>query len=54
MLWQKILLLVVVFGFLACVAASVLYDVYVAFELSQILGRDERPAKAANARQTPA
>jgi hypothetical protein len=45
MLFIKFLLLFATFGFLACAAGMVLYDVYLAFELSRILRRGERPAK---------
>ena len=42
----KILLLLAAFGFLACAVGMVLYDVYLALELSRILGRGERHAKS--------
>jgi regulator of protease activity HflC (stomatin/prohibitin superfamily) len=45
MLFIKFLLLVAAFGFLACAVGMVLYDVYLAFELSRILRRGERPGE---------
>lgn len=47
MLFLKLLLIVVAFGFLACAAGLVLYDIYLAFELDRILRKSEPPAGAA-------
>ncbi len=54
MLFIKFLLLFAAFGFLACAAGMVLYDVYLAFELSRILRRGERPAEPAPPVETSA
>jgi regulator of protease activity HflC (stomatin/prohibitin superfamily) len=48
MLFLRLLLFVISFGFLGVAAVMVLYDIYLAFELSRILRRSERqPEKAA-------
>jgi regulator of protease activity HflC (stomatin/prohibitin superfamily) len=59
MLFLRLLLFVISFGFLGAAAIMILYDVYLAFELSRILRRSERqPEKAASdqaaAARTPA
>ena len=43
MIALKILLLVICFGCFACAAGAVLYDIYLAFELSRLLRRSEKP-----------
>jgi regulator of protease activity HflC (stomatin/prohibitin superfamily) len=45
MLFLRLLLLVVSFGFLAGAAGTVIYDIYLAFELNRILRRNDRPSK---------
>ncbi|HSY59798.1 MAG TPA: SPFH domain-containing protein [Terriglobales bacterium] len=45
MLFLRFLLLVVSFGFLAGAAGTVIYDIYLAFELNRILRRNDRPSK---------
>jgi regulator of protease activity HflC (stomatin/prohibitin superfamily) len=47
MLFLKALLVVLAFGFLACAAGLVLYDIYLAFELDRLLRKSEPPAAAA-------
>jgi regulator of protease activity HflC (stomatin/prohibitin superfamily) len=48
MLFLRLLLFVISFGFLGVAAIMVLYDIYLAFELNRILRRSERqPEKAA-------
>ena len=48
MLFLRLLLFVISFGFLVVAAIMVLYDIYLAFELSRILRRSERqPEKSA-------
>ena len=54
MLFIKCMLLLTAFGFLACAVGMVLYDVYLAFELSRILRRGEGPAEPAPPEQTAA
>src|SRR5579863_8271605 len=39
MLFLKLMMMVVCFGFLACAAGMVLYDLYLAYELDRILRR---------------
>jgi len=46
MLFIKFFLLFASFGFLACAAGMVLYDIYLAFELSRILRRSEYPTES--------
>ena len=53
MLFLKFMLLAICFGFLACAAGMVLYDIYLAYELERILRRGERPADAAQPGGTP-
>lgn len=47
MLFQKILLVLIGLGFLACAAAGVVYDIYLALGLDRILERGERCAERA-------
>jgi regulator of protease activity HflC (stomatin/prohibitin superfamily) len=47
MLFLRYMLLVICFGLLACAAGMVLYDIYLAFELSRILRRGEGAADSA-------
>lgn len=47
MLFLKFMLLVICFGFFASAAGAILYDIYLAFELSRILRRGERSTDAA-------
>ena len=57
MLFLRLLLFVISFGFLGVAATTVFYDIYLAFELKRILRRSERqPEKAATeqAAVTPA
>jgi regulator of protease activity HflC (stomatin/prohibitin superfamily) len=52
MLFLRFLLLAVSFGFLACAAGVVLYDIYLAFELGRLLRRREPAADATQPGQT--
>lgn len=52
MLFLRFLLLAVSFGFLACAAGVVLYDIYLAFELNRLLRRREPAADSAQAEVT--
>jgi len=45
MIALKILLLVICFGCFACAAGAVLYDIYLAFELSRLFRREEKPGE---------
>jgi hypothetical protein len=49
MLFHKILLLLIGFGFLACAVTGVVYDVYLAFELNRILQRTNHSSGASRA-----
>ena len=54
MLFQKMLLVLIGLSFLACVAAGVVDDIYLALELDRILERTERCAeRAQNGRSSP-
>jgi regulator of protease activity HflC (stomatin/prohibitin superfamily) len=53
MLLLRFLLLCASFGFLACAAGLVLYDIYLAFELDRILRRSTNAAATPEAGQTP-
>jgi|HubBroStandDraft_1064217.scaffolds.fasta_scaffold19886_4 regulator of protease activity HflC (stomatin/prohibitin superfamily) len=53
MLFLKGLLVVLAFGFLACAAGLVLYDIYLAFELDRLLRKSEPPAPNAQTGDTP-
>ena len=52
MLFLRLLLFVISFGFLAVAAGVVLYDIYLAFELNRLLHRSNRPV-APNIASTP-
>jgi regulator of protease activity HflC (stomatin/prohibitin superfamily) len=45
MLFLRLLLLIVSFGFLAGAVGTVIYDIYLAFELNRILRRNDRPSE---------
>jgi len=45
MLFNKIMLVLIGFGFLACATAAVVYDIYLALELNRILERTSRPSE---------
>ena len=47
MLFLRLLLFVVSFGFLGVAAVVVLYDIYLAFELNRLLRLGERPSSDA-------
>jgi len=47
MLFLKFMLMLICFGFFASAAGAILYDIYLAFELSRILRRRERPTDTA-------
>jgi regulator of protease activity HflC (stomatin/prohibitin superfamily) len=53
MLLIRFLLIFVAFGFLACAAGLVLYDIFLAFELDQILRRSPNTAASPEAGLTP-
>jgi hypothetical protein len=46
MLFNKIMLVLIGFGFLACAAAAVVYDVYLALQLNRILERRNHSLEA--------
>jgi len=54
MLFQKILLVLIGLGFLACAAAGVVYDTRLALELDRILKRGGRCAERAQNGRTSA
>src|SRR5271167_5024912 len=54
MLFLRLLLFVVGFGFLGVAAVVVLYDIYLAFELNRILRLGERPVAEAAQSQAAA
>lgn len=45
MLFNKIMLVLIGFGFLACAAVAVVYDVYLALQLNRILQRTSRSSE---------
>ena len=53
MLMLKMLLLVICFGLFLCAAGTILYDIYLALELSRILRRGEPPTGASDSTNAP-
>lgn len=54
MLFNKIMLVLIGFGFLACAAAAVVYDVYLALQLNRILQRSSLSSNASRTEKIPA